>query len=106
MQIQVNTDSSLPGDGRLQEYVKDALQGVQRRFRDHVTRVEVHLSDENGEKHGADDKRCTMEARVRGLAPVAVTHHADNVRNAISGATDKLEHALDSVVGRRKDHRA
>ena len=36
-------------------------------------RVEVHLSDENGKKQGEADKRCKLEARLSGLAPVGVT---------------------------------
>ncbi len=105
MKVIVNTNSSVPNDETLQSYVEDLLNTELERFRAELTRVEVHLNDENSEKGGNADKRCMMEARVDGLNPTAVTHHADNFRAAISGATDKLKRALDSVTGRRKEHR-
>ena len=106
MKIQVNTDHHIQNDERLQEYVETTVTGTLDRFRDQVTRVEVHLSDENGsERGGADDKRCMMEVRVEGQAPSAVTHHAATVREAIDGAADKLERVLDHVFGKARSHR-
>ncbi|RAL22336.1 hypothetical protein DL240_10835 [Lujinxingia litoralis] len=105
MNIQVNTDSSIQGDERLEEIVDTIVSNRIERFRHDVTRVEVHLRDENAQKGGADDKHCTMEARVEGLSPLAVSHNADELRAAITGAARKLEHALDSALGKRKEHR-
>jgi len=70
-----------------------------------VTRVEVHLNDENGEKSGAADKRCMMEARVAGLNPIVVTDHADNLHQAIVHASSKLSKAVDHAVGKLNKHR-
>jgi ribosomal subunit interface protein len=106
MKIQVNTDHHIQNDERLQEYVETTVTGALDRFRDQVTRVEVHLSDENGaERGGADDKRCMMEVRVEGQPPTAVTHHAATVRASIDGAADKLERVLDSAFGKRHQRR-
>ena len=80
---------------RAEEVVSDTLQ----RFADRITRVEVHVSDENAAR-GGDDKRCTMEARLTGHQPVAVTHHAPTLREAIGGAAEKLERSLDHTLGR------
>jgi ribosome-associated translation inhibitor RaiA len=41
-----------------------------------------------------------MEARVAGLKQVAVSDHADNLHQAIQGAVDKLEKALDTALGK------
>jgi hypothetical protein len=60
------------------------------RFASRLQRVEVHLGDTNAGKHGADDKRCMMEARPSGHPPVAVTHQADTLPLAISGAAALL----------------
>ncbi|MBX3247050.1 MAG: HPF/RaiA family ribosome-associated protein [Myxococcales bacterium] len=103
MKIQVNTDRNIQGDERLAEYVEDVVLDRLSRFRDQITRVEVHLSDENGGKSGPDDKRCVMEARVEGRQPTAVTHIAGSVNEAIDGAVEKLRRALDSALG--KAHR-
>jgi ribosome-associated translation inhibitor RaiA len=56
----------------------------------------------NGSKHGERDKRCTLEARVGGMSPVVVHHQADTLREAIDGAADKLERALEHTIGRLK----
>jgi hypothetical protein len=65
-----------------------------------VHRVEVHVSDENGRKPGPLDKRCMMEARLDGHPPMAVTHHAATVSEAVDGAADKLRHAVDNMLSR------
>jgi hypothetical protein len=52
------------------------------------------LGDENGAKGGQDDKRCMMEARVEKRHPIAVTHHAATLDEAIAGAAGKLRRSL------------
>jgi ribosome-associated translation inhibitor RaiA len=72
---------------------------------DHVTRVEVHLTDERGPKSGKNDKRCMMEARLEGRQPIAVTDEASTLDLAVNGAADKLvrliEHTLDKLYDQR-----
>jgi hypothetical protein len=102
MQIQVNTDSSIQGGEPLTRLVRDIVESAVDRFAARITRVEVHLTDENsGAKGGADDMRCVLEARVAGLKPVSVRHAAATIELACAGAADKLERALDSMLGRR-----
>jgi len=100
MQILVNSDSNItasePVAGRVQSIVHAAVA----RFSSRITRIEVHLNDTNGPKHGAREKRCTLEARVGGVRPVAVTHEAPSLIEAIEGAAQKLEHALEHTLGR------
>jgi hypothetical protein len=104
MQVQVSTDNHVPGDERLNEYAQDLIGGAMARFEDRVTRVEVHLGDENGAgKHAEDDKRCTLEARLAGLQPVAVTHHAATVKDSLGGAVQKLEKVLNGIVEREQE---
>jgi ribosome-associated translation inhibitor RaiA len=104
MQVQVNTDKAITHDASLDQHVEGVVQSALQRFGEHITRVEVHLGDVNGsQKSGANDKRCMMEARVAGLQPIAVTDHAGDVRQAISGASGKLVRALDTALGKRSD---
>lgn len=105
MRIQVNTDSSIQGDESLEAFVIEVVEKNLGRFKEDVTRVEVHLTDVNKDKGGTDDKRCVMEARIEGLSPSAVTHNAGNVRDAINGAADKLKRSLTSTLEKRKSHR-
>jgi ribosome-associated translation inhibitor RaiA len=104
MEVLVNTDSSVQGHDALASDVEQVVQQALSRFADRITRVEVHLSDENAQKHGADDKRCLMEARIAGRQPTAVTHHAADLPKAVSGAADKLKRALDTVFGKLSTH--
>ena len=70
-----------------------------------LTRVEVHLSDENGGKSGPKDKRCKMEARPKGHQPILVSHDADSLTQAVEGAAEKLEHALEHLFGKLRGKR-
>jgi ribosome-associated translation inhibitor RaiA len=80
------------------------VEAVLGRFEDRITRVEVHLSDENSrsKSHG-DDMRCVMEARLAGLAPITVTEQAATVEQAVGGAADKLEKSIDRTLERLHD---
>ena len=101
MQIQINTDSNIEGDTALAEKVEGVVRNSLDRFSDKITRVEVHLGDENSDaKSTGDDKRCRLEARLAGLQPIMVSHLAPTVDQAVDGAADKLEQMLDSTLGR------
>lgn len=100
MKIQVNTNAHIDGHERLVAHVSATIEQALKRFRDHVTRVEVHLSDENGDKSGPLDQRCMLEARFEGRQPLAVTEHAATQDQAVHGATQKLARLLDSTLGR------
>lgn len=103
MQIQVSTDDTVNGREDVTRAVTQEVQHALRRFASHLQRVEVHLGDTNAGTHGADDKRCVMEARPSGHPPIAVTHQADTLPLAISGAAKKLQHRLETVLGKISD---
>jgi ribosome-associated translation inhibitor RaiA len=100
MQVLVNSDHHITGSESVTERVQAIVEATVDRFADRLTRVEVHLSDVNGPKHSDRDKRCVMEARIRGAKPVAVAHEAPTLIEAIEGCADKLERALDHTLGR------
>ena len=64
MQIQVNANHHVPGGSSLASHVESVVKHVLDHYKDQVTRVEVHLSDENSHKGGEHDMRCMMEARI------------------------------------------
>jgi ribosome-associated translation inhibitor RaiA len=103
MQIQVHADSSVKAGHHVAGAAEAAVEGAVRRWTRRITRVEVHLSDVNRHKGGGDDKRCVMEARLGGLEPVAVTHTAATLTDAIDGAAAKLQKSLESTLGRLSD---
>ena len=94
MQILLTTDNHIDGSAKLTSYVESLVQNSLQQFERRLTRVEVHLLDQNGHKSGRHDKRCAMEARVAGLAPVSVTADAATVDQALDGAVTKLEKSL------------
>jgi ribosome-associated translation inhibitor RaiA len=100
MQVLVNSDHHITGSESVTERVQSIVEAALDRFADKITRVEVFLSDANGAKHGARDKRCVMEARAAGLAPVAASDEASSVLDAIEGAAAKLQRALGHSFGK------
>lgn len=103
MQVHVNTDDHIQGGEALAQWVRDEASSRLTRFKDHVTRLEVFLTDVDGAKSGVNDKRCRLEARVASRQPIAVTAEADKMAAAFIAAVDKLERALDTDLGRVKD---
>lgn len=105
MHVQVNTDNRVEGHDEFVSGVRATVEDALDRYGDHVTRVEVHIGDENGHKGGPNDKRCAMEARPTSHQPVAVTHTAPTVDQAVSGASKKLQTALGRILDKRADHK-
>lgn len=105
MQIQINTDNHIDGNEALSTHVEAVVTHAMRHFKEHLTRVEVHLDDENGGKASSQDKRCLMEARLRGHQPVAVSHHAGSIHEAVEGSARKLKASLETLLGRLDEHR-
>ena len=106
MLVQVNTDHNVKGSEKLELYVQSTVEATLARFSERLTRVEIHLSDENGDRTRGDDKRCLMEARPAGMAPVVVTHIAGSIDEAVDGAVEKLERLLDSTFAKLEDRKS
>jgi len=104
MKIQINTDHTIDGREAMAQHAETVVGNKLGHLSEHVSRVEVHLSDENGGKGGEHDKRCMMEARLEGHQPVAVTHEAETLHQSVEGAANKLKHALDHILCRLHDH--
>lgn len=101
MLIQIETDSNIEGDDTLTQQVEAVVRNTLDRLSEQITRVSIHLSDENSDKKaGAEDKRCLLEARLAGLQPISVSHQAATLEQAVDGAVQKLKRSLDSTLGR------
>ena len=105
MQIQVNSDNHIQNSTRLEDWVTSTVLSALEHYEEDLTRVEVHLKDENGDKPGTHDKRCQMEARPKGHQPVSVTHTAASLDQAVEGAATKLSHALEHLFGKLRSPR-
>lgn len=100
MKVQLNTDKNIQGDEALTNHVETVVDGALGRFRNQISRIEVHLSDVNAGKSGATDKRCVMEARLEGHASMVASDDAGTVGASINGAAGKLQRQLDSALGK------
>ena len=90
-------DEALPDT--FSELVERTVRETLRPYEGKLTRIEIHMRDLNANKGGVD-KRCVIEARPRGLDPVAADHESEKVDGAFQGALDKLQRVLDKRFGR------
>jgi len=104
MKIQFNTDKNSNTSEELRDSLMMLISEPLNRFDNQITRLEVHLSDEDGSKDGQNDKRCMLEARLEGMQPVAVTDHSDTYEKAVKGAVDKMKTSLSTIIGRLRNH--
>jgi hypothetical protein len=108
MKVQVNTSNDIENKEALETWASEYINEHLARFDQDITSIEVQMTDENhAAKGGGVDKRCMLEARVNGRAPIAVTNFAPDQNVAFRGATEKLAHALEHAFGKldRKQHR-
>ncbi len=103
MNIQVNTDHNTEGSQELTHFIESSLREHFERYKNAITRIEVHLSDVNAGKTSANDKRCLLEARVANRQPVVVSHNSDTIHQAFEAASQKLLRSLDTMVGKLTD---
>ncbi|CAN5386516.1 hypothetical protein BH11BAC5_BH11BAC5_23580 [soil metagenome] len=104
MNIQVNSDNNITGTEGLSNFITSIIAETLKRFDEQITRIEVHLNDENSHKSGNKDKRCMLEARLEGLQPIAVTAHGDTIQEALKEALSKFKSSLDTSLGRLQNH--
>ena len=119
MTVQINTDNNVEGNARLKAYISEELGTALARFEDKITRLEVHLGDENSDKSGTNDKRCLIEARPVNMQPVAVTNFADTTANSstwkfttksnltvpvLATPTNKIKKVLETTFEKKKTY--
>ncbi len=102
MTIQLNTDKNLSVHEAFGSKLEDLLKDQLKRYSENITRLEVHLSDENGSKDGINDKRCLLEARLEGKQPIAVTAFGNTYELAVDSAIEKLKASLDTILGKMR----
>ncbi|MES2307016.1 MAG: HPF/RaiA family ribosome-associated protein [Gemmatimonadota bacterium] len=101
MHIQLNTDHNIKGTEALTEQIDASVSEILNHVGSQVTRVEIHLSDLNGDtKTGPNEIRCLMEARLAGHQPMVVSYESESVMQAVDGAAHKLKTVLESTLAR------
>ena len=100
MNIQFNTDSNISGNEKLAAYISSTIDDELKIYRDQITRIEVHLSDETGDNNGQN----MLEARLENIDPIAVTSHSNSIEESLSAALDKLKSSIKTILGRLNNH--
>jgi hypothetical protein len=101
MQIQVHTDNHTSGSAQRTLDVQALVEDKLRHFKERITRVDVHLTDENSAAKKRDnDKRCQMEVRLNGHQPLSVTDHGSTHEQALRGAAGKMYGLIESTLGK------
>jgi ribosomal subunit interface protein len=103
MIIQVNTDKNIDGSQNAKAYVTEKIEAGMKHYADKITRVEVHLSDQNADKEGPDDIQCRIEARIEGQQPVLVESKDETMHKALGEAIDKMQAVMRTVIGKMKE---
>jgi len=104
MIIQINADHNLIVHADFRDKIEGVLRDEMDRFKDQTTRLEVHLSDENGNKDSQDDKRCMIEARLEGAQPIVATDFGNTYELALNGAVEKLKSSIEHRLSRLKSY--
>jgi len=101
MQVQIHTDNHIDGTDVMAQWASSTITTALARFSGQISRVEAHLSDENGGKKNKEDSlQCTLEVRLEGHQPLVLKHQASNLNQAIEGAAEKMGRLIDSTVGK------
>jgi ribosome-associated translation inhibitor RaiA len=103
MKIQFNTDKNIEGTEMIETFVSEKISSALKYFVDKITRIEVHLSDQNADKGGTDDIQCKIEARIEGIQPVIVVSKGGSKEKVLDDAVDKMKAALGSIIGKMKN---
>lgn len=103
--IQINTDHNIQGNEDLIAKFSSTINSSLSQTSYHITSIQVHLSDKDGEKKGKNDKHCMLEARLEGRQPIVVTENAETLNEALNGAVDKLINMIEKILGRQHDKR-
>lgn len=104
MKIQINTDKNVEGHDRQVQFFSTELENELARFDNDITRVEVHLGDENGDKFGKNDSRCLIEVRIVNRTPIAVSAYEENTEKAFYTALDKIKKVLETTFDKIRQH--
>lgn len=94
-------DGPMPTSPSLLTHAERRVRRALSHVADRVTRVEVHVVDENGPK-GGTDKRCSIIANVAGIGQIAVNYLASDFFRAVDHAAAKLRRAAEHRVARTR----
>lgn len=100
MQIDIHTDETLARREALSSRVQQRFEAALAPYAERLGGVEVHLSDECADRATGNDMTCQVLVSLDGQTPLAATHHASTIEEAVGGAAHQLDRLLASRIGR------
>ncbi len=88
----------------LKVYGERRIQFALGRFAQRISRLDLHLSDENGPKGGVD-KSCRLIARIVPNSTIAIQDIDADFHALLDRAVERLARSIRRELGRRRDHR-
>lgn len=104
MIIQINAGKNLNVNKEYSSQLDSLLTEELSRYSEHITRLELHLSDQDGTKESLCDKKCILEVRLEGRQPIAVSATSNTYDQAVDSAIDKIKASLNTIIGKLRDH--
>ena len=103
MQVIINSDNQVDLQSNFIEHWQTEIATSLQRFSDWVTRIEVHLTDENSNsKGGVDDIRCLIEARPANRQPVSVEVRGASAEQALADGVQTLDRRLGTMIDKAR----
>ncbi len=104
MKIQIHSDRNITMHAKLSTLLESEVQRILNRYEHQLTRIEVHLTNETGDKRAIHPgQRCLIEARPRHYHSLTATNDATDLEAAVAGAAAKMQRLLDTTFGRLTD---
>lgn len=100
MQIDIHAHGFTLTDG-IHDYVLKRLAYSLNHGDEHITRVNVRLSDINGPR-GGEDKRCLIEIRLKGAPEVVIEDTESDLYVAIDRAAERASRTLARRLARQR----
>jgi len=92
--IEVRAASSVKGSAGLDAFAEKVVTAALSRFLPRLTRIDVHLSDDNAAREGGRDKRCQIEAHPASQQPVSASATAATLEKALTTAANHMKRLL------------
>ncbi len=102
MKILINSDKTIHSSASMQDNLKDILNRELTSYQTKLSRIDVHLTDQNGVKEGVNDILCLIEAHIDGRPSTLASQQADTLELAFSAALDHLVSSLERDFGRNQ----
>ena len=102
MLIQINTDKNIESSAASIAHFTGVIKEHLERYDEHITRIEAHLSDENGSKNAGDDKKCLLEVRKKGADPIVVSSVEATMHQAVKSASEKMASLIEKALEKKR----